>query len=87
MASKDYTVLANSILENIGGKENVTYFDYCTTRLRVNVKDKDLVDVGKLGKVNGVLASKWQAGQLQIIIGTDVGDVHKAITKIADFSE
>jgi PTS system beta-glucosides-specific IIC component len=87
MASKDYTDLANSILENIGGKENVTYFDYCTTRLRVNVKDKDLVDVGKLSKTDGVLASKWMGGQLQVIIGTEVGDVHKAISKIADFNE
>jgi PTS system beta-glucosides-specific IIC component len=86
MSNTDYTVLANSIIENIGGKENVTYFDYCTTRLRIDVKDKDLVKVDEISKIKGVLASQWLAGQLQIIIGTEVSDVYKVICKIADFN-
>ena len=46
MAEK-YDDLARSILENVGGAENVTSVDNCITRLRLEVKDRLLVDEKK----------------------------------------
>ena len=36
MAKKNYDELSGKLIELIGGKENVSYFTHCTTRLRFN---------------------------------------------------
>lgn len=87
MSKTNYTKLANSIMELVGGKENVSYFARCTTRLRFNLKDRGLVKIDEIGKVSGVLGSQWSGEQLQIIIGPDVDDAYKAICEIANFNE
>lgn len=43
--AKDYTNLAESLTELVGGKDNIKKFTHCTTRLRFGVKDKGLVQV------------------------------------------
>ena len=35
----DYKALATTILENVGGKENVNHVVHCATRLRFTLKD------------------------------------------------
>lgn len=35
-----YTEMCTSILETVGGKENLTGAVHCMTRLRLNYKDK-----------------------------------------------
>lgn len=79
MASKKYDELADSILGFVGGKENVSYFTHCVTRLRFNVKDKGLVKGEELESLAGVIGKQWSGDQLQIIIGQQVGDVYAAI--------
>ena len=75
MAKKNYEALADEIIEVMGGKENMTFFIHCLTRLRFNVKDKGLIDNEKLKNIKGVVGSQWQGDQFQIIIGQHVGDV------------
>lgn len=84
---KDYTGLANKILELIGGKENVTYFTHCITRLRFNIKDKNIVNMDELKVQKGILGAQWSGEQLQIIIGTDVEDVYETIRKVGDLEK
>lgn len=43
MAKKKYESLVNEIVDLVGGKENISFFTHCVTRLRFNVKDKGLV--------------------------------------------
>ena len=44
MAKKSkYENLVNSVVGLVGGKDNITGFTHCVTRLRFNVKDKNLV--------------------------------------------
>lgn len=80
MAKKDkYEDLANKVLEYVGGKENISFFTHCVTRLRFNVKDQSKVNTDEIDKLKDVIGTQWQSGQLQIIIGQDVGDAYKLI--------
>ena len=40
---KKYEQIASEILNEIGGKENVTFVAHCMTRLRYNLKDQSKV--------------------------------------------
>lgn len=83
MAKKQkYEHLASEFLDLIGGKENISYFTHCVTRLRVNVKDKGTVNIEKLQEVEGVSGTQWAGEQLQIIIGSGVNDAYHAICSL-----
>ena len=43
MAKKDHSALVASIMELVGGKDNISYLTHCATRLRLNLKDRALV--------------------------------------------
>ena len=81
--NKKYEELAEKVLEYVGGKENISFFTHCVTRLRFNLKDQSKVDIEKINKMNNVIGTKWQSGQLQIIIGQDVGDAYQLICEKA----
>ncbi len=84
MAKKErYAELAKAVLEQVGGKENITFFTHCMTRLRFNLKDKSVVDLDAIKKIEGVLGAQWSNEQLQIVIGQAVGDAYNLICDLA----
>lgn len=76
MKKKDYDVLIQTILNNVGGKGNITNCLHCMTRLRLNVKDKSIVNLEEIEKDPDVVGVQWSNEQLQIIIGQNVGTVY-----------
>lgn len=80
MANK-YDTMVSSIVDLVGGKENIRSFAHCVTRLRFNVKDKGLVDEAKIRELPGAVGTQWSGNQLQVIIGNDVENVYKQIAK------
>ena len=84
MANKDYEQLARDILENVGGEENVSDLRHCITRLRFNLKDEDKANTDYLKKCDGVVTVVKSAGQYQVVIGNEVGNVYEAITDISN---
>ena len=62
-------VIAENILDKIGGKENVISIAYCMTRLRITTVDSKKVSKDSLKKVEGVMGVVEQGGQIQIILG------------------
>lgn len=82
-----YEELANSFLEMIGGKENMSYFTHCVTRLRVNIKDKGRVDIQRIENTEGVVGTQWAGEQLQLIIGQGVNDAYAKICDIAQLEK
>lgn len=80
MSSK-FNELSSKIVKLIGGKENISYFTHCITRLRFNLKDKGLAFINEVEKLNGVIGVQWQGDQLQVIIGQDVNDAYQQICK------
>lgn len=83
MAKKNYEEMSKQILEYVGGKENISFFTHCVTRLRFNVRDKSLVQKDKIEKVNGVIGVQWSGEQLQIIVGQQVTDIYSTICNIS----
>lgn len=77
----DYKRIAEEVLESIGGKDNVFGNATCMTRLRITVKDKLAVDLGRIKKIEGVLGIV-ESDTIQIVFGP--GKVEKVG---AEFSE
>lgn len=68
MANK-FDTISQNILEHVGGIDNVVGVAHCATRLRLTLKDKELVDKAKIKGIDGVLGCVEQAGQIQVILG------------------
>ena len=82
LANNDYTAVAATVLEGIGGKENVVSVDNCITRLRLEIKDYTLIDEKKIkaAGVAGVIRPSKTA--VQVIIGTQVQFVADEFKKL-----
>lgn len=78
MTNKDY---AAQILEFIGGEDNISTAAHCATRIRLVIKNNDLVKKEELEQVEVVKGVFEASGQLQIIIGT--GLVNKVFEEFA----
>ena len=82
LANNDFTAVAQTILEGIGGKENVATIDNCITRLRLTVKDDSLVDDKKIKSagVSGVMHPGKNS--VQVVIGMQVQFVADEFKKL-----
>ena len=67
--------LAEKILEALGGKDNIVDVTNCVTRLRVNVKDENLVQSDKYFKSIGTHGIKATKKNIQVIVGLSVPQV------------
>ena len=81
----DYKALAATILENVGGKQNVTGVVHCATRLRFTLKDTGIAKTDVLKKTPGVLSVVNAGGQYQIVIGPDVPMVYQEVLALGGF--
>lgn len=77
--------IAKEVLEQVGGKENISKVLHCQTRLRFNLKDESVPKDEDIENINGVLGVVRAGGQLQVVIGTEVKDVYKEVCELADF--
>ena len=80
-----YTKLAESILENVGGAENVNGLTHCITRLRFKLKDEGKAQTDVLKDMDGIVTVMQAGGQYQVVIGNHVGDVFEEIQAIGHF--
>ena len=74
-----YNKIAREIIALIG-EDNIISVTHCATRLRVMVKDRDLIDDKKIEKVDEVKGVFFTSGQYQIILGT--GIVNKVYAEV-----
>lgn len=82
----DYQTTAKEIISAIGGKENVSHLEHCSTRLRFTLKDNSLVDSDELEDIDGVIGVR-QNVQCQIIIGNEVVEVYDEVKqRLGDLS-
>lgn len=65
---KEHTQLAQQIIDLSGGKENITLITNCMTRVRLEVKDMDLVNTEKIKGLKGVFGVYVDA-QVQVVVG------------------
>ncbi|GKW16537.1 PTS beta-glucoside transporter subunit EIIBCA [Pectobacterium carotovorum subsp. carotovorum] len=80
-------VLAENILELVGGETNVSTLVHCATRLRFKIVDHSKVDVAALEALDGVITVVNASGQLQVVIGNRVPEVYRAFGSISKLLE
>src|SRR5690606_1367632 len=61
--------------------------DYCATRLRFRLRNVKKADRDSLENIKGVMGTTYSGGQLQVIIGSDVANVYRALMDIADIDK
>ena len=83
LANNDYTAMAEIILEGLGGKENVASIDHCITRLRLEVKDRLLVNEAKIKSSGAAGVIRPGKTAVQVIIGPKVQFVYEEFKKLA----
>lgn len=81
MASK-YDGLARIIIQNVGGKANITGIKHCVTRLRFNLKDESKAQTEVLKETDGIVTVIKAGGQYQVVIGNHVPDVYDAVLAV-----
>ena len=77
--AKNYGNLSKDIVKYMGGTDNVIALVHCATRLRFQVKNRELVDKDHLKQLEGVITVLDSGGQIQVVIGNHVSDVYDAI--------
>ncbi len=83
LANDDYTTMASIILEGVGGKDNLVSIDNCITRLRLEVKDRLLVDEKKIKSSGAAGVIRPGKTSVQVIIGPKVQFVADEFKKLA----
>ena len=83
----DYRKLAEEILQNVGGTDNISGLTHCATRLRFNLKDESKAKTDVLKGIKGVMGVVSSGGQYQVIIGSDVASVYRPLTEMANLKE
>lgn len=79
MTPKETQQLAEIIIENVGGKNNIKDLTHCFTRLRFRLNDEQLANDDLLKSTQGVMSVIKASGQYQVVIGNGVSTVFDAV--------
>ncbi|MDQ0198710.1 N-acetylglucosamine-specific PTS transporter subunit IIBC [Neobacillus ginsengisoli] len=74
--------MAYYFINDIGGKENITSIENCTTRLRLKVKDMEKVKDASLKAHGAKGVMKLNDTNLQVVVGTEVEFVADAMKRL-----
>ena len=77
-----YPKMAKIILDGLGGAENIATLNYCTSRLRMELKDTDKVDENRILQANVPAVRKQGGPNVHVIVGTDVEFVAREMEKL-----
>lgn len=56
-SDKEYVKIAQDVIKGLGGEDNIISMAHCATRLRLIVKDRDIIDdefIENIDKAKGV---------------------------------
>lgn len=81
-----YEALAKSIIENVGGTENINSLTHCVTRLRFKLKDESKANTDVLKKTDGIVTVIKSGGQYQVVIGNHVPDVYQEVVTVGNLN-
>ncbi len=80
MSDNQFVRAAQSVIDGIGGKENLQAATHCATRLRLVLKDESKINQKILDNEPMIKGNFLTAGQFQLIIGT--GTVNKVFAEL-----
>ena len=82
VSKAELPLMAEQIVQCLGGKDNIARINHCATRLRVNPVDSSKVDKDGLKKIKGVIGIDASTGEIQVIVGAIIEDLYLAVEKI-----
>lgn len=77
-----YKSMAKTILMDIGGCENVSSLEYCSTRLRFGVKDEKQTDIIHLKYERGIIGAYKSGETYQVVTKKSPPRLYRALKKI-----
>jgi len=77
-----YDETAEKILLVVGGKENINEAFHCVSRIRFYLKNINQVNKQVLQQIPEVYEFKYEDGQLQVLLGSDVNEYYKSLMRI-----
>jgi PTS system N-acetylglucosamine-specific IIC component len=80
--NSNFSGIASSVLEAIGGKQNVASVDYCATRLRFEIKDYTAVDEKAIKAAGAAGVVRPSKSSCQVVIGPKVQFVYDELKKL-----
>ena len=74
---------AETIIAGLGGIENISSFDYCTTRIRATVNDPTKVNDAQIKSSGASGLIKPDAKSIQVVVGPQVQFVYDEMVKMS----
>lgn len=78
---------AKMMLEALGGKDNIISLDNCITRLRVVVKDAEIIDADRVKEAGAINLVKLNKTNVQVIVGPKVQVMKKQLDRLLNQGE
>lgn len=78
---KKYQPLVKEIIQGLGEADNINSAVHCATRLRFDLKNQAAANLEELKQIDGVVGVNPTPTQLQVIIGSHVGDVFEEVVR------
>lgn len=82
ISNNDFTAMAETILEGLGGRENIKTLDNCVTRLRLEIHDYTAVNDKKIKSAGVAGIMRPGKNAVQVIVGTKVQFVADEMKKM-----
>jgi len=79
--------VAAKIIEYVGGKDNIINAWHCMTRLRFDLKNKELIKQEEIKNLEGVMGIQFAKDQLQIVIGTSVHKYYEILMEMLQLND
>lgn len=78
----DYRKVAQDIIKNVGGEQNISDVTHCFTRLRFVLKNRQLADKDVVNHLEGVISVVEGGGQFQVVLGNKVERVYDEVMQL-----
>lgn len=83
----DYRKIAEDIIKNVGGKENIESLTHCFTRLRFILKEENRANKPRIEQLEGVISVVQAGGEYQIVCGAKVEHIYDALIQVLDMEQ
>lgn len=84
-SNNDRESIGLTVVELLGGKDNIESVTNCYSRLRTVLKDPDLVDEAGLKNETQASGVVKKGNNVQVVYGVQVGSVRKAVDQVLGF--
>lgn len=83
----NFDELATKIVGLMGGRENISNYTHCATRLRFQVRNKAVIRADELNAMPEILSVVDRGGQYQLVIGPTVESLFHSMEKICPITD